>query len=179
MYFMDTFMADRPTMNFRGIGWICWRYKLGYYHAGSTWYMSNPWEVPWRNPAHRYRYGPAVYIYPNPEYPQKIEPVNTIRWELLREGIEDYEYLWLLRDRIRKVEKVAEKMGEKRYKKYLTSAKDVLGKATQLGEKVLNENYLAIPSRLKPTEVYKMREEIAIEIQNLNTILREKNIQKE
>ena len=25
-------------------------------------------------------------------------PVSSIRWEMLREGIEDYEYLWLLRD---------------------------------------------------------------------------------
>ena len=27
-------------------------------------------------------------------------PVSSIRWEMLREGIEDYEYLWLLRDLI-------------------------------------------------------------------------------
>ena len=25
-------------------------------------------------------------------------PVPSIRWEMLREGIEDYEFLWLLRD---------------------------------------------------------------------------------
>ena len=29
-------------------------------------------------------------------------PVSSIRWEMLREGIEDYEYLWLLRDLIAK-----------------------------------------------------------------------------
>jgi len=28
--------------------------------------------------------------------------VSSIRWEMLREGIEDYEYLWLLRDLIGK-----------------------------------------------------------------------------
>ena len=27
-------------------------------------------------------------------------PVSSIRWEMLREGIEDYELLWLLRDRL-------------------------------------------------------------------------------
>ena len=30
-------------------------------------------------------------------------PIPSIRWELLRDGIEDYEYLWLLRDEIRRV----------------------------------------------------------------------------
>jgi hypothetical protein len=25
-------------------------------------------------------------------------PVASIRWEMLREGVEDYEFLWLLRD---------------------------------------------------------------------------------
>jgi len=30
-------------------------------------------------------------------------PVNSIRWEMLREGIEDYEYLWLLRDKVNKL----------------------------------------------------------------------------
>ena len=29
-------------------------------------------------------------------------PVSSIRWEMLREGIEDYEYLWLLGDLISK-----------------------------------------------------------------------------
>ena len=29
-------------------------------------------------------------------------PVSSIRWEMLREGIEDYEYLWLLNDLIAK-----------------------------------------------------------------------------
>ena len=29
-------------------------------------------------------------------------PVSSIRWEMLREGIEDYEFLWLLRDLIAK-----------------------------------------------------------------------------
>jgi len=30
-------------------------------------------------------------------------PIPSIRWELLRDGIEDYEYLWLLRGEIRRV----------------------------------------------------------------------------
>jgi len=29
-------------------------------------------------------------------------PVNSIRWEILREGLEDYEYFWLLQDLIAK-----------------------------------------------------------------------------
>ncbi len=30
-------------------------------------------------------------------------PVSSMRWEILREGMEDYEYFWLLRDLIKKV----------------------------------------------------------------------------
>ena len=33
-------------------------------------------------------------------YPGKNEPVNTIRWEYFRDGLEDYEYLYLLKQAV-------------------------------------------------------------------------------
>jgi hypothetical protein len=51
--------------------------------------------------------GDGRFVYPpdsetlgplGPLGPPAVEgPVNSIRWEMLREGMEDYEYLWLLR----------------------------------------------------------------------------------
>ena len=34
------------------------------------------------------------------------EPINSLRWENLREGMEDYEYLWLLQQAIERVRAV-------------------------------------------------------------------------
>ena len=48
---------------------------------------------------------PAVFLtYPNMTYPHSdgLSPIPSIRWEMLRHGIQDYEYLWLLNDLIRK-----------------------------------------------------------------------------
>ena len=48
--------------------------------------------------------GEGSLIYPGDQtkrytgQPDVIGPVSSIRMELLREGIEDYEYLWMLKD---------------------------------------------------------------------------------
>jgi hypothetical protein len=44
--------------------------------------------------------GDGVLVYPGPN-----GPVNSIRWEIIRDGIEDYDYLSLLMDRFRKVQR--------------------------------------------------------------------------
>lgn len=46
---------------------------------------------------------PAVFLtYPNMTYPHSdgLAPIPSIRWEMLRHGLQDYEYLWLLNDLI-------------------------------------------------------------------------------
>jgi hypothetical protein len=49
------------------------------------WYGSKRnWANSWWFPSMKGRYG---------------EPMSTIRFELMREGLEDHEYLWMLRDR--------------------------------------------------------------------------------
>ena len=36
-------------------------------------------------------------------YPEPLTgtPLNSLRWELMREGCDDYEYLWLLRETLK------------------------------------------------------------------------------
>ena len=41
--------------------------------------------------------GDGFLVYPGPE-----GPVNSIRWEVIRDGIEDYDYLVLFMNRFRK-----------------------------------------------------------------------------
>ena len=54
--------------------------------------------------------------YPNDTYPYSdgLEQIPSIRWEMIRHGLQDYEYLWLLNDLIQK----AGKKGD-RYRKLL------------------------------------------------------------
>jgi hypothetical protein len=56
----------------------------------------------WGNGDGRFVYPPLAAAAPgiSGAAPVIEPPVASIRWEMLREGIEDYEYLWMLRERI-------------------------------------------------------------------------------
>ena len=56
----------------------------------------------WGNGDGRFIYPPIEAAGPNRPGDRPIlkPPVSSIRWEMLREGVEDYEMLWLLRERI-------------------------------------------------------------------------------
>ena len=58
----------------------------------------------WGNGDGRFLYPPLAAAQPDRSgnAPVFEPPVSSIRWEMLREGVEDYEYLWLLRDLIAK-----------------------------------------------------------------------------
>ncbi|MBU0607796.1 MAG: DUF4091 domain-containing protein, partial [Armatimonadetes bacterium] len=93
--------------------WQTWQNKLqGCLVWESTWWTSsgsphqpqNPWTDPmgwtpeggcWGNGDGRFIY-PANRDYPNDKRPYVEGPVDSIRWEMLREGLEDWEYLYLL-----------------------------------------------------------------------------------
>ena len=79
---------DYPLIKVRLMHWFNWRYKLsGYLHYGFNRWTKNPFaDTEESAPA-----GDRFIIYPG-----KNGPMNSIRWEMSRESIEDYEYLWLL-----------------------------------------------------------------------------------
>ena len=63
-------------------------------------------EVPWnpatfRNDAGKAHNGDGQLIYPGPDR----TPLSSIRLENLRDGIEDYEYFWLLRDAVSRLKR--------------------------------------------------------------------------
>jgi hypothetical protein len=56
-------------------------------------------------------HGDGRFLYPPGRDPNKAiepildSPVNSVRWENLRDGMEDYEYFWLLSKHIERIEK--------------------------------------------------------------------------
>ena len=123
-----TLFIDHPAVELRTWLWQTWMYNVSGIGTWATNYwtsptafpdsLQNPYEDPmsyasgyglpsgyidyWGN-------GDGRFIYP----PRKVfeseekcldEPVSSIRWEMLREGIEDYEYLWILREKVNQLE---------------------------------------------------------------------------
>ncbi|MEQ6122490.1 glycoside hydrolase domain-containing protein [Reichenbachiella sp. MALMAid0571] len=72
-----------PAMESQLIPWIALKYDIAGYLRWA--YCSWP-EDPFTNPVHNYIQGDEYIVYPG-----KNGPVSSIRWELMKEGIEDYE----------------------------------------------------------------------------------------
>lgn len=116
---MAGLFIDHGATELRTWMWQTWQNKVqGCLIWESTWWDStgspkrpqNPWTDPmgwtpeggcWGNGDGRFIY-PANRDYPNDKAPYVEGPVDSIRWEMLREGLEDYEYLYLLREAIEK-----------------------------------------------------------------------------
>jgi hypothetical protein len=85
--------VDVPLIESRLMHWLNYRYGLtGYLHWGF-----NSWtEDPWNNPGkHR---GDGWHV-----YPKRDGLLNSLRWEQMRSGLQDYECLWLLEDKIAQI----------------------------------------------------------------------------
>ena len=106
---------EYPLIDARILPMFCWKYNAqGFeYWSPVSWGRNvrrsgkGPmWpEVPWDpNTFGRYN-GDGYLLYPGP----KGVPYPSIRLKALRDGFEDYEYLWLLRELVRKAEAAAKK----------------------------------------------------------------------
>jgi hypothetical protein len=95
--------------------WDTWRRGChGYLYYLSTWWGRD--VTPWDRPSfllpeytYRYRQGDGYFFYPprrkyDPEPPILDYVVPTIRWEMLREGAEDYDYLAMLQNLTQRAE---------------------------------------------------------------------------
>lgn len=84
--------VDVPLIDSRVLHWLNYRYGLkGYLHWGYNHWTDDPFNAPGK---HR---GDGWQV-----YPKKGGLIDSLRWEQMRNGIQDYEYLWMLEDRIRK-----------------------------------------------------------------------------
>ena len=93
-------LIDMPMVNPRLQGWLAWR-------MGATGWLTyatmGKWNRAWDEPYVLYpntgikAWGLGLWWYPA-LLDKKI--LRSVRWEMMREGAEDYEYLVLLRDRL-------------------------------------------------------------------------------
>jgi len=72
-------------------------------------------KKPWGNGDGRFIYPPESAADAHPDKPVLDGPVDSIRWEMLRDGIEDYEYMVILRKLLKAKE---EKLNARQLKKY-------------------------------------------------------------
>ena len=114
---------DHPATDLRAWLWQTWKYEI----EGVLVWQSNLWttdaaypdtpqnpyedtmswmhgygvergqKMPWGNGDGRFMYPPEAAANANPPEPVLEGPVDSIRWEMLRDGIEDYEYLAILK----------------------------------------------------------------------------------
>lgn len=90
----NTFIFSQPLES-RYLGWIIWKWNFdGYIRwAWDFWWPENFWD----QPLYKWHSGDMWFVYPGPD-----GPVDSIQWEMLRKGIEDYECLWLARQGLEK-----------------------------------------------------------------------------
>lgn len=117
-----TLFIDHPAVNLRLWPWMAYRFGLKgflvweamYWTSGNVFpagQPQNPWADPmsytsgYGTPYGQVRYwgnGDGRFLYPPNRNVAKDKtkylcgPVNSLRWEFLRQGLEDYEYFWLL-----------------------------------------------------------------------------------
>jgi hypothetical protein len=122
-----TLFIDHPGTELRVWLWQTWKRKIegvlvwqtNYWTSNTAYpeHPQNPYEDPmgWRTgygtpkgEKHPWGNGDGRFIYPpeaaadaNPAEPVLEGPVDSIRWEMLRDGIEDYEYMAILKRLIR------------------------------------------------------------------------------
>jgi Glycoside hydrolase 123, catalytic domain/Glycoside hydrolase 123 N-terminal domain len=114
--------TDHPGTDFRVWLWQTWKYdfkgilvwRLNRWTSKDAYpdHPQSPYEDPmsWRkgwggdgDPLHPYGNGDGMFLYPPEaaagvaEEPVFDPPVDSIRWEMIRDGIEDYEYLSILK----------------------------------------------------------------------------------
>lgn len=85
--------VDVPLIDSRLLHWLNYRYGLkGYLHWGFNAWTKDPWNAPGE---HR---GDGWHV-----YPKKDGLLDSLRWEQMRNGIQDYECLWLLENKIAQI----------------------------------------------------------------------------
>jgi hypothetical protein len=81
---------DMPVIDSRIMHWLNYKYDAtGYLHWGWNQWNENPYQDVGEH------IGDAWHV-----YPVKDGVLNSLRWEQMRNGIQDYEYLWMVENKI-------------------------------------------------------------------------------
>lgn len=138
---------DHPGTALRAWLWQTWQrniegilvWQTNYWTSGTAYpdHPQNPYEDPmgwctgygiprgekrpWGNGDGRFIYPPESAAQAQPGEPILEGPVDSIRWEMLRDGIEDYEYLAILKRLIRARKQDLTQAQVRRYSKLLSA----------------------------------------------------------
>ena len=83
-YFPNTYLFSRLRES-RLIGWLTWKYGFDGY---TRWAVNAFPEDVWDQPNYKWHSGDMYFVYPGDG-----GPLDGMRWELMRQGIQDYEAL--------------------------------------------------------------------------------------
>ena len=159
------FFIDVPAIYQRSIAWYCWMYGVdGFEHWSSNYYWRNVREgkpldekwpnVPWDSRTYYYFNGEGQLVYPGPDG----IPYSSIRLENFRDGMDDYEYLYKLRELLSKYEGNNTDPELNAYRQLLYPEEYLLYKYPRK-IKVTLENTLRYPDQ--PEKILDTREKIA------------------
>ena len=107
-------MIEWPAIAHRILPWQNWKLGVtGLLYWGTTVWRDNlegqqrwpdvAWDpATWRNRDGKAHYGDGQLLYPGPAF----QPLSSVRLENLRDGIEDYECHWLLRDALARLQRL-------------------------------------------------------------------------
>ena len=171
------FYIDCPEIYQRSIAWYSWMYGLDCFeHWGSNYFkrkvqkgkpMEQKWpNVLWDSRTYYYFNGEGQLIYPGTDG----FPYSSVRLENFREGMEDYEYLFKLKELISKHENDISASELNEYRQLLSPEIYLLYKYPRK-IKVTLENTLRYPDQ--PELILEMRQKIAITIEQLQKRLPE------
>jgi hypothetical protein len=165
------FFIECPAIYQRSIAWYCWMYGVdGFEHWSSNYFWRNVREgkpmdqkwpnVPWDSRTYYYFNGEGQLVYPGPDG----IPYSSVRLENFRDGMEDYEYLFRLRELLVKYSDntTDEKINE--YRQLLNPEEYLLYKYPRK-IKVTLENTLRHPDQ--PERILDTRQRIAMAIEEL------------
>lgn len=93
-----------PLWESRMLPWISWRFGLNGYLRWA--YESWPDDL-WQQPRFHWHSGDNYFVYPG-----ENGPISSTRWEMLRQGVQDYEALQILESRIEELRKQPERLGD-------------------------------------------------------------------
>jgi hypothetical protein len=165
------FFIDCPAIYQRSIAWYCWMYGVdGFEHWSSNYFwrnvnkgkpMDQKWpNVPWDSRTYYYFNGEGQLVYPGPDG----VPYSSVRLENFRDGMEDYEYLFRLRELLEKYKDNTSDATLNEYRQLMNPEEYLLFKYPRK-IKVTLENTLRYPDQ--PERILEIRQKIAMAIEDL------------
>lgn len=94
VYYNRIFLVDLPAISSRVVPLMLWKYSIDGLLIWSTNYYTYAKGVdPWNTDTWYYMKGDGILLYPNENW---NDVLDSIRWELIREGLDDYDYVYYL-----------------------------------------------------------------------------------